>query len=166
MDSLLGPVVFAIVVSSLYHSLKKKSREDAEEVEVHGGCHCGSVRWKIRCLRRTCAWVCNCSVCNMKQNHHIVVNDDSFFLEQCADDALTTYTFGTHAAKHHFCKTCGVQSFYKPRSNPNGVGVTMYCIDDMDEGVLRIERTGFDGQNWEHTYAGSTGSQITAFSKK
>jgi hypothetical protein len=66
---------------------------------VHGGCHCGSVRWTIRCLRRTCVWVCNCSVCNMKQNHHIVVNDDNFFLEQCEDDALTTYTFGTHAAQ-------------------------------------------------------------------
>ena len=99
MDSLLGSVVFATVVASLYHTLKKKGREDVEEVEVHGGCHCGSVRWTIRCLRRTCVWVCNCSVCNMKQNHHIVVNDDSFFLEQCEDDALTTYTFGTHAAQ-------------------------------------------------------------------
>ena len=68
--------------------------------------------------------------------------------------------------KHHFCKTCGVQSFYKPRSNPNGVGITVYCIDDADKGVLRLEKAGFDGQNWEQTYAGSTGSQIKAFSKK
>lgn len=25
-------------------------------------------------------------------------------------------------AKHTFCKTCGVQSFYTPRSNPDGYG--------------------------------------------
>lgn len=37
-------------------------------------------------------------------------------------DNLTTYTFNTHAAKHTFCKTCGVQSFYTPRSNPDGYG--------------------------------------------
>lgn len=35
---------------------------------------------------------------------------------------MTTYTFNTHMAKHTFCKTCGVQSFYTPRSNPDGFG--------------------------------------------
>lgn len=38
------------------------------------------------------------------------------------DDNLTTYTFNTHRAQHTFCKTCGVQSFYTPRSNPDGYG--------------------------------------------
>lgn len=38
---------------------------------------------------------------------------------------LTTYTFNTRAAKHTFCKTCGVQSFYTPRSNPDGYGTTI-----------------------------------------
>ena len=44
-----------------------------------------------------------------------------FFMSQGEED-LTTYTFNTHAAKHTFCKICGVQSFYTPRSNPNGYG--------------------------------------------
>lgn len=35
---------------------------------------------------------------------------------------ITTYTFNTHTAKHTFCKICGVQSFYTPRSNPDGFG--------------------------------------------
>lgn len=39
-------------------------------------------------------------------------------------DNLTTYTFNTHVAQHTFCKTCGVQSFYTPRSNPDGYGTT------------------------------------------
>ena len=30
---------------------------------------------------------------------------------------LTEYRFNTMKAVHPFCKTCGVQSFYQPRSN-------------------------------------------------
>ena len=42
---------------------------------------------------------------------------------------LTLYTFNTHQAKHTFCKICGVQSFYTPRSNPDGKGVAVHCLD-------------------------------------
>ena len=38
-------------------------------------------------------------------------------------DKLTTYTFNTGKAKHTFCSICGVQSFYTPRSNPDGRGM-------------------------------------------
>lgn len=37
-------------------------------------------------------------------------------------ESITTYTFNTHKAQHTFCKRCGVQSFYSPRSNPGGFG--------------------------------------------
>ena len=43
------------------------------------------------------------------------------------EDQLTTYTYNTHTAKHKFCKICGVQSFYQPRSNPSGYG-TYVCL--------------------------------------
>ncbi|KAK9904606.1 hypothetical protein M0R45_000569 [Rubus argutus] len=42
---------------------------------------------------------------------------------------LTTYSFGTHTAKHTFCKVCGITSFYYPRSNPDGVAITYRCVD-------------------------------------
>lgn len=35
---------------------------------------------------------------------------------------LTTYTFGTHQAKHLFCSKCGVQTFYIPRSDAESIG--------------------------------------------
>ena len=72
-----------------------------------------------------------------------------------------------------FCKTCGVQSFYQPRSNPDGIGkcqlktliklntfyewykiknnilgVMPHCIDSGTI-ISTIERT-FDGSNWEN----------------
>lgn len=46
-----------------------------------------------------------------------------------------------------FCSICGVQSFYTPRSNPNGKAVTIHCIDPGT--VLSTTLTKFDGQNWE-----------------
>ncbi|MBS0583032.1 MAG: GFA family protein, partial [Proteobacteria bacterium] len=41
----------------------------------------------------------------------------------------TEYTFNTGAAKHRFCRVCGIKSFYVPRSNPDGVDVNVRCLD-------------------------------------
>ena len=43
-------------------------------------------------------------------------------------DCLTTYAFNTRKAKHTFCRECGVQSFYQPRSNPDGYGNTLTYV--------------------------------------
>ncbi|RYH15849.1 hypothetical protein EON65_31025 [archaeon] len=43
-------------------------------------------------------------------------------------DFLTEYRFNTKVARHVFCKKCGVQAYYIPRSNPDGVAVTLACI--------------------------------------
>ncbi|KAL7143826.1 hypothetical protein ABFS83_08G217200 [Erythranthe nasuta] len=73
---------------------------------------------------------------------------------------LTTYTFGTHTAKHIFCNVCGITSFYIPRSNPDGVAVAFRCVD---RGTLKhVEIRQFDGQDWESEV---DRSGISAFSK-
>jgi len=69
---------------------------------------------------------------------------------QGADD-LTTYTFNTHQAKHTFCKICGVQSFYTPRSNPDGYGIAPHCLDKGTVTEVSIEE--YDGKNWEQAMA-------------
>ncbi|KPP56335.1 hypothetical protein Z043_126063, partial [Scleropages formosus] len=62
---------------------------------------------------------------------------------------LTTYTFNTHTAKHTFCRTCGVQSFYTPRSNPDGYGVAPHCLDQGTVRSITVE--DFCGQQWEES---------------
>lgn len=62
-------------------------------------------------------------------------------------DNLTTYRFNTGVAKHTFCKTCGVKSFYTPRSHPDGVSVNVNCLNKDDFDSIHIKN--FDGQNWE-----------------
>ncbi|KAJ1279722.1 hypothetical protein BS78_04G177000 [Paspalum vaginatum] len=124
------------------------------EVLHTGGCHCRRVRWRVEAPARVVAWVCNCSNCSMRGNAHFVVPAAKFALELGpgveADAALTTYTFGTHTAKHTFCKACGITSFYTPRSNPDGVAVTVACVDP---GTLEgVEYREADGRNWEEWF--------------
>jgi hypothetical protein len=73
---------------------------------------------------------------------------------------LSTYTFGTGVAKHHFCATCGVVPFYQPRSNPDGFAVTVHCLEPGTVQSVDVRR--FDGTNWEGWLENSG---IQAFSK-
>lgn len=93
---------------------------------------------------------CNCSICVKKQNKHFIVPEANFSLLQGKDN-LSCYTFNTHAAKHLFCKTCGVQSFYRPRSNPDGYGVMPHCLDEGSVEAIKVEAC--DGKNWENFIA-------------
>ncbi|GMR56677.1 hypothetical protein PMAYCL1PPCAC_26872 [Pristionchus mayeri] len=114
---------------------------------VHqGSCHCGAVKWEATAPAVLTVYRCNCSICNKKKNEHFIVSSTCFRLIS-GEDSLTTYTFNTHQAKHRFCKVCGVQSFYIPRSNPTDFGVMPHCIDSPT--VERIEYIDFDGQEWE-----------------
>lgn len=112
-----------------------------------GGCHCRAVRFEVALPRRVEVEDCNCSVCFMSQNAHIIVPAIRFRLLS-GDDVLTTYTFGTGQAKHKFCSVCGVKSFYIPRSNPDGYAVTWRCLDDP-HGFEEVKIQAFDGVHWE-----------------
>jgi len=80
---------------------------------------------------------------------HFIVPVENFKLLQGKEN-LTTYTFNTHTAKHLFCKICGVQSFYVPRSNPDGIAVTVNCLDSST--IASVEVRKYDGKNWEESY--------------
>jgi hypothetical protein len=111
-----------------------------------GGCHCGRVRFDVEAPGRVEVYQCNCSRCRMTGFLHLLVPRTRFRLQQGAD-ALTTYTFNTHTAKHVFCRVCGIESFYVPRSNPDGYDVDVRCLDGGT--IESIAILPFDGQNWE-----------------
>ncbi|XP_030078068.1 centromere protein V isoform X3 [Microcaecilia unicolor] len=116
-------------------------------VKYTGGCHCGAVRFEVWASTDLHVFDCNCSICVKKQNRHFIVPAARFKLLKGSNN-LTTYTFNTHKAKHTFCKTCGVQSFYTPRSNPDGYGVAPHCLDD-DGTVHSIDVEQINGKEWE-----------------
>jgi hypothetical protein len=113
-----------------------------------GGCHCGKVRFEVTAALDFVD-ECNCSICTKKAYLHWVVPRDGFRLLTPRDD-IATYTFNTGVAQHHFCRTCGVASFYIPRSDPDKVDVNARCIDGIDLKTLPIKN--FDGKNWEKSF--------------
>jgi len=118
-------------------------------MKLKGGCHCGAVRFEAEVPGPPIAALdCNCSVCSMTGFLHIIVPHEDFELLS-ARGALTSYRFGTGAAEHLFCSTCGVKSFYQPRSHPDAWSINANCLDEMPE--LAIER--FDGRNWDSAKA-------------
>ena len=110
-----------------------------------GSCHCGTVTFEVEAPEVIEAHLCNCSICKKSGYLHLIVPASKFSLRS-GEEQLSTYTFNTGAAKHHFCKTCGVKPFYIPRSNPDGVDVNVNCLDTAAKAINISE---FDGQNWE-----------------
>jgi hypothetical protein len=111
-----------------------------------GGCHCGRVRFEVVAPAKLEVAECNCSLCSMYGYLHLIVPADRFKLIS-GRETLSTYTFNTQVAKHHFCSVCGVKSFYIPRSHPDGVSVNARCIDSGT--IESMSVTPFDGRNWE-----------------
>jgi hypothetical protein len=117
-----------------------------ELITHRGGCHCGAVRFEVEAPRDLEIQSCNCSICAKTGFLHLIVPKSRFRLLSPQEN-LATYTFNTGVAKHHFCRICGIKSFYVPRSNPDGYSVNARCLDDGTVGVMNI--TPFDGRNWE-----------------
>lgn len=111
-----------------------------------GGCHCGRVRFEVLAPPDLELLDCNCSLCARSGYLHLIVAKEQFRLLSGADD-LVEYTFGTHTAKHRFCRRCGVKSFYVPRSHPDGCSVNARCLDP--ETITSMTIRPYDGQNWE-----------------
>ncbi len=111
-----------------------------------GGCHCGAVRFEASLPEVIEAQSCNCSVCAKTGFVHIIAPESRFRLAR-GGDRLTSYRFNTGVAEHLFCSTCGVKSFYRPRSNPDGWSINARCLDEAETLDIRIE--AFDGKNWE-----------------
>jgi hypothetical protein len=120
-------------------------------VAHHGGCHCRRVRFEVRAPAQVQALDCNCSICRMGGFLHLIVPASRFRLLSGAD-ALVEYTFNTGAAKHRFCRHCGIKSFYVPRSHPDGIDVNVRCLDSGT--VTQLTVTAFDDGNRAAAAAG------------
>jgi len=115
-------------------------------VTHRGGCHCGRVRFEALAPARAQVSDCNCSICAKAGYLHLIVRAEHFKLLS-GQDVLTTYTFNTGAAKHLFCKVCGIKSFYIPRSHPDGYSINFRCLDAAE--FKSVVTTEFDGSHWE-----------------
>eukprot|EP01100_Stratorugosa_tubuloviscum_P007737 TRINITY_DN3195_c0_g1_i1.p1 TRINITY_DN3195_c0_g1~~TRINITY_DN3195_c0_g1_i1.p1 ORF type:complete len:135 (-),score=31.47 TRINITY_DN3195_c0_g1_i1:45-449(-) len=118
-----------------------------ELIKHDGSCHCSAIQFQVFAPKIVNGYKCNCTICTVKATRiHFIVPASRFQLIK-GSEYITTYTFNTHQAKHTFCKICGVQAFYTPRSNPDGRAISPFCINSNT--IEQVKITKFDGQNWE-----------------
>jgi hypothetical protein len=110
-----------------------------------GSGHCDRVRFEIDAVVDRVT-ECNCSICSKKGIVHFRVAPEHFRLLS-GEEHLGTYPFGTRTAKHHFCTTCGIHTFTRPRAAPELYTVNVRCLDGFELSAVSVQK--FDGRNWE-----------------
>lgn len=120
-----------------------------EFTNYQGSCHCGAVKFEVK-VNQYRVFDCNCSICHKKGFLHLIIPQEQFTLVS-GSEFLTTYTFNTEIAQHKFCRICGIQPFYTPRSHPDCVDVNLRCLAPDLLSKFTIEP--FDGANWEANHS-------------
>ena len=123
----------------------------------HGGCHCQQVRFQIsadQSIENSTITLCNCSICDKTGYLHLFIPHELFVLNT-PWNKLTTYQFNKRIAQHYFCKTCGIKSFYQPRSHQDCWSINVRCLDNYAE--LNIAVNHFDGRNWQNSMQSKPG---------
>lgn len=94
-------------------------------------CHCGAVELRVTLAEGLeSARRCDCSFCMRRGAVAVTVRAGDLEVVRGAEN-LARYSFNTHSAQHHFCKTCGIYTHHKRRSNPGEFGVNAACLDGV-----------------------------------
>ncbi len=95
-------------------------------------CHCGAVVLEAEFPEGLSNPTrCTCSFCRRRQAGNVTARAQSLRILQGAEN-LTLYTWGSHTARHYFCKTCGIYTHHQRRSDPSQCGVNLGCIDGAE----------------------------------
>ncbi len=95
-------------------------------------CHCGAVVIEAELPQGLAsATRCDCSFCRRRGAAAVTAVAATLKVLKGADN-LALYTWGTRTAKHYFCKTCGIYTHHRRRSDPAECGVNLGCIDGVN----------------------------------
>ena len=97
-----------------------------------GACHCGAVRFEADVAEPLAGSRCNCSICAMKGAVMVYVPLPALRVTAGEGGALACYSFNTGAAKHHFCRTCGIHCFHQARSDPHLFAINAAVLEGVD----------------------------------
>lgn len=98
-------------------------------LDITASCHCGAVE-----LRATLTHGfddigrCTCSFCARRQAAAVTADAASVVVTKGAEN-LTLYTWGTGTAQHYFCKSCGIYTHHRRRSDTRQCGINLGCIE-------------------------------------
>ena len=101
-------------------------------VTIQASCHCGAVTLTATLpdgLTRPSR--CTCSFCARRQAANVTARASSVTVTKGAEN-LTLYSWNTHVAQHFFCKTCGIYTHHRRRSDPTECGINLGCIEGAE----------------------------------
>jgi hypothetical protein len=115
-----------------HDALLEQARTCASQPRTYaGGCHCRDVAFRFTFPELFVAMDCDCSVCSMRGYLHVEVPVGQVTLlpdEEAYRASTTLYQFNTMAARHTFCKRCGVQPIYSRRTRPDCYAINLRCV--------------------------------------
>ena len=111
-------------------------------MKYKGSCHCSSIKFEIDSDLEKIVQ-CNCSICIKRNAKMIMIPKENFKLLEGSED-LSLYQFNTEIAKHFFCKKCGIYTHHNRKSDPNGMGVNLGCVEGLDP--IEFDVIQFDGK--------------------
>ena len=107
-----------------------------------GACHCKNIEFEVETNLEKIVQ-CNCSICIRRNAKMIMIPKENFTLTKGESD-LVLYQFNSNIAKHYFCMKCGIYTHHNRKSDPNGMGVNLGCIEELD--ATDYEPIAFDGR--------------------
>ncbi len=107
-----------------------------------GSCHCKAIEFEIETSLDK-IMQCNCSICIRRNAKMIMIPNENFKILKGKDN-LSLYQFNSNIAKHYFCKNCGIYTHHNRKSDPNGMGVNLGCLDDLNP--MEYDAGQFDGR--------------------
>mgnify|MGYP001242385564 CR=1 FL=1 len=107
-----------------------------------GSCHCKNIEFEVETDLEKIVQ-CNCSICIRRNAKMIIVPKENFNLTK-GEMSLSLYQFNSNIAKHYFCKKCGIYTHHNRKSDPNGMGVNLGCVDELD--ATDYDTKSFDGR--------------------
>jgi hypothetical protein len=87
----------------------------------------------------------------MRGNVHFVIPTAKFTGPANPKAGTTLYLWGTGVAQRRFCTRCGILPWYTPRSNPDGVGITLACVNWAGGVKPVVTMKNIDGLHWEES---------------
>ena len=104
----------------------------SEGQTITATCHCGAVALTATLPNGLAdATRCTCSFCRRRQAAAVTADAASLRILR-GEDNLALYTWGTGTAQHYFCKTCGIYTHHRRRSDPSQCGINLGCIEGVN----------------------------------
>ena len=117
---------------------------------IHGGCHCGNLRFELDWSpdpEVIPARACGCSFC--VKHGGVWTSWPSGKLAVAVREAALVhpYAFGTRTAQFHVCRACGVVPLVTSRIEAQLYAVvSVHAFEDVDPARIRVAAAVFDGE--------------------